>query len=222
MNFFNSSMNFFNSSKPKTLAVSPRSSDLICGRNHGGMISATDVKTTLIKFASWLLLTTAISSCMNPSDPHKLVPGESISGGPVTNFRPKPDDVVQPTLLPDIGKWMLDPDLTPAHWIGEVYYGKTLREPINIIIVDQVANSPEEAKRHSSKPVRQRVTPVVKGTQVGIWDTSADNFMRNSRKVKIVLFRTLRISLTMIMAGSSALIVMKERIFSSAHSAVRK
>ncbi len=42
---------------------------------------------------------------------------------------------------------MLDPDLTPAHWIGEVYYGKALREPINIIIVDQVANSPDEAKR---------------------------------------------------------------------------
>lgn len=118
---------------------------------QNGMISATGVKPTLIKFVLSLILTTVISSCLNPSDqtfdPHKRVPGEPIGEGSVTNFRPKPDDVVQPTLLPNIGKWMLDPDLTPAHWIGEVYYGKTLREPINIIIVDQVANSPEEAKK---------------------------------------------------------------------------
>lgn len=170
-------MNFFNSSKPKAPAVSPRSDDLICRRNHGGIISAIATKNTLIKVVSWLMLTPVISSCTVPFgqmfDPRKPNTGKSSSGAPIANFRPNPEDVVQPMLLPAIGKlsspitsfqpkpenvvqlrllpaigkWMLDPDLTPAHWIGEVYYGKDLREPINIIMVDQVANSPEEAKR---------------------------------------------------------------------------
>lgn len=170
-------MNFFNSSRLKAPAVSLRSSDVIGERNHGSIILATDINITLIKFASWLILTMAISSCTAPasqmSDPQKpgtseatgrgpvanfrpkpedvaqpmLLPAIGKLKGPVTNFQPKPEDVVQLTLLPSIGKWMLDPDLTPAHWIGEVYDGKALREPINIIIVDQGATSPEDAKR---------------------------------------------------------------------------
>lgn len=101
-------------------------------------------------FAIWLICA-VVTSCTTSSNQTTVLQkpdaNESISGASVANFRPAPDDVARPALLPEIGKWMLDPDRTPAHWIGEIYHGKTLREPINIIIVDQAANSPEEAKQ---------------------------------------------------------------------------
>ncbi len=54
-------------------------------------------------------------------------------------------EAVTPRGFPSVGKWMLDTDLTPAHWLGEKYYGKNLREPINIIIIDGFATSPRNA-----------------------------------------------------------------------------
>ena len=50
--------------------------------------------------------------------------------------------------LPDLslGRWMIAPDLAPAHWIGEVDGGKRFREPINVIIEDRVSAAPEEAR----------------------------------------------------------------------------
>jgi hypothetical protein len=57
------------------------------------------------------------------------------------------DNAVRPLGLPAIGKWMLAADGTPAHWLGEVYQGKRLREPINVIIVDEGAASAEDAKK---------------------------------------------------------------------------
>jgi hypothetical protein len=56
-------------------------------------------------------------------------------------------DVVTPPGLPAIGKWMVDRAGTIAHWLGEQYEGKRLREPINVILVDTAAKSAEEAKR---------------------------------------------------------------------------
>jgi hypothetical protein len=55
-------------------------------------------------------------------------------------------NLVTPLTLPEMGKWMLSPDGAPAHWLGEIYQGKILREPINVIIVDEAANSAEDAK----------------------------------------------------------------------------
>lgn len=37
-----------------------------------------------------------------------------------------------------IGKWMIAPDKLPARWLDSTYLGKSLREPINIIIVDEI------------------------------------------------------------------------------------
>jgi hypothetical protein len=42
---------------------------------------------------------------------------------------------------------MLAADGTPAHWLGEVYQGKRLREPINVVIVMRGAASAEDAKK---------------------------------------------------------------------------
>ena len=48
--------------------------------------------------------------------------------------------------LPELGKWMLDHRGSPAHWLGEIYLGKKLREPINVVIVDPHAASVDHAK----------------------------------------------------------------------------
>lgn len=67
---------------------------------------------------------------------------------------PKPDSLaiaaareeVLPTGLPRVGKWMIAPDSAPAHWLNEIYEGKHLREPINVIILDSAANSVVHAR----------------------------------------------------------------------------
>jgi len=60
-------------------------------------------------------------------------------------------EVSQPAGLPAIGKWMLDSALQPAHWLGEIYRDKSLREPINIILADAVAKSSAEATERLEK-----------------------------------------------------------------------
>lgn len=55
------------------------------------------------------------------------------------------DAVATPSGLPAIGKWMIDGQGTVAHWLGEIYQGRRLYEPINVILVDAVAASAEEA-----------------------------------------------------------------------------
>ena len=54
-------------------------------------------------------------------------------------------DEASPAGLPPIGKWMLAPDDAPARWLNQIYYGKNLREPINVIIVDRAAKSAADA-----------------------------------------------------------------------------
>jgi hypothetical protein len=66
--------------------------------------------------------------------------GESRPGSPAA--------VAHPEGLPSIGKWMFDAQSQPAHWLGELYNGKHLREPINVIILDTTAQSADEAHEH--------------------------------------------------------------------------
>jgi hypothetical protein len=58
-----------------------------------------------------------------------------------------PIDIAHPENLPAVGKWMIDRGGSIAHWLGEVFEGKALREPINVILVDEVASDAENAKR---------------------------------------------------------------------------
>jgi len=60
-------------------------------------------------------------------------------------FTAAPAELAQPPGLPPFGKWMLDPDRTPAHWLGEIYDGKPLREPINVVLIDAAAATAEQA-----------------------------------------------------------------------------
>ena len=63
-----------------------------------------------------------------------------------TTYRVAPSDAVQD--VPDIGvvgKWMVTKTLENATWLGYGLKGRTLREPINVLLLDKVATTPEEA-----------------------------------------------------------------------------
>lgn len=68
-------------------------------------------------------------------------------GGEAPAFAFGPDDVASPDGLPRIGRWMIAPDGTIAHWLGGRYEGKHIREPINVILVDAGAATAEDAER---------------------------------------------------------------------------
>jgi hypothetical protein len=57
---------------------------------------------------------------------------------------PSPGDVVD-TPYGSVGKWMLNPDGSVANWGGQTYGDKTLREPVNVIIVDPNSKTPGES-----------------------------------------------------------------------------
>jgi hypothetical protein len=72
------------------------------------------------------------------------------------------DQSASPPGLPAIGKWMLTARGVPSDWLGEIYHGRHLREPINVIIVDTVAADATEAKArliaaatHAGYPIRR-------------------------------------------------------------------
>ncbi len=54
-------------------------------------------------------------------------------------------NLATPPDLPEIGKWMLDRDGVAAHWLGERVRGRSLREPINVILIDEAALTKDEA-----------------------------------------------------------------------------
>jgi hypothetical protein len=69
------------------------------------------------------------------------------------SFAQRPDEVHLAKDMPSIhslaiGKWMIAPDKRPARWLDSKYFGKSLREPINIIIVDERTSDPGEAKKN--------------------------------------------------------------------------
>jgi hypothetical protein len=77
-----------------------------------------------------------LSGCASPNEVTPIAP----------SWRPVPEAVAYPRGLPEMGKWMFDAQYQPAHWLGELYRGKRLREPINVIIVDTAAQSVAEAR----------------------------------------------------------------------------
>lgn len=54
-------------------------------------------------------------------------------------------ETADPPGLPSIGKWMLTAQGVPSDWLGEIYQGKVLREPINVILIDEAAASGPDA-----------------------------------------------------------------------------
>lgn len=78
-----------------------------------------------------------------------LGPGGAAAPQAVT-FQPGPGDVFRDVPdVGDLGLWLLTggpgTPLTRAVWNGEPYRGRTLREPINLILIDRFARTPEQA-----------------------------------------------------------------------------
>lgn len=56
-------------------------------------------------------------------------------------------DTVCPESCPCTGRWMLEPDSLPAHWLGVKWKGRILLEPINLLISDSLATSRTESRQ---------------------------------------------------------------------------
>lgn len=69
-------------------------------------------------------------------------------------YQPQPADVATVGEWPAIGKWMIDRHLRPAQWLGARVQGKTLREPINVLLVDSFATSADEARTRLQEACR--------------------------------------------------------------------
>jgi hypothetical protein len=63
-----------------------------------------------------------------------------------SHFTPDITDIATPEGLPAVGKWMYQSDMQKAHWLGVKWEGKNLIESINIILIDEISGSVEEAK----------------------------------------------------------------------------
>jgi len=81
---------------------------------------------------------------------------------------PEPShETADPPGLPAIGKWMLTAQGVPSDWLGEIYEGKILREPINVIIVDEAAASPQDATARLLEAAARAGYPVRLGHSAG-------------------------------------------------------
>jgi hypothetical protein len=84
---------------------------------------------------------TSIGSLFHPA-PTPVVPLPP--PGAATTETPLPGDTV-PTKYGDIGKWMLQSNGKISNYGGQPYNGKTLDEPVNVIIVDPNSKSAAES-----------------------------------------------------------------------------
>jgi hypothetical protein len=89
-----------------------------------------------------LVVTATLVAAQESSRKHGAHNGRPVVNAPLTS-----SDMVKPDGLPEIGKWMIDRDGTVAHWLGEIYEGKHLREPINVILVDAGAAGADHARQ---------------------------------------------------------------------------
>lgn len=64
---------------------------------------------------------------------------------PETAAKGESGELRAPSGFPSIGLWMITRDAKVADWLGQSFRGKKLLEPINIIIMDGLAASAEEA-----------------------------------------------------------------------------
>jgi hypothetical protein len=101
----------------------------------------------------------------SPANSQQAPTGDSMP--PVPEYWTSGKAFEPPPGLPDIGKWMLTRQGIPSDWLGEIYEGKNLREPINVIIVDQAAASAEEARSRLLASAAQAGYPVRFGHSTG-------------------------------------------------------
>lgn len=66
-----------------------------------------------------------------------------------------------------IGKWMIDPDGQPARWLGYQLDDHALREPINVVLLDPLARTPQEAAARLSAAMSAAGYPARSGHSTG-------------------------------------------------------
>jgi hypothetical protein len=71
--------------------------------------------------------------------------------------------------LPFFGKWMYQHDLQKAHWLGVPWEGKTLIEPINLVLIDPVSKSADEAVDRLCENFRKAGYPNRSHHSSGYW-----------------------------------------------------
>jgi hypothetical protein len=119
-------------------------------------------RTPLLLAAALLVLPLSARAEQGPmpsssSQDHETAVGPWVSGANLST----------PPGFPAIGKWMLGPDGAAAHWLGERYRGKGLREPINVVIVDEAARDAAEATARVLAAAQAAGYPVRMGHSTG-------------------------------------------------------
>lgn len=64
-------------------------------------------------------------------------------------------DTLHIVSFPVLGKWMYQSDTQRAHWLGAKWEGKNLIEPVNIILIDSVSVTAEEAEENLIEKLSQ-------------------------------------------------------------------
>jgi hypothetical protein len=62
---------------------------------------------------------------------------------------------------------MIDGSGSPAHWLGEIYQGKAIREPINLVLVDAVSTNADAATRRVVEASARAGYPIRMGHSSG-------------------------------------------------------
>jgi hypothetical protein len=117
--------------------------------------------TALVVGVTLAVMATALHA--QPGAPGRGAPGAQPAGNALVTDA----DVAKPNGLPAIGKWMIDRDGTVAHWLGEIYQGKHLHEPINVILIDAGANGADDARQRLVQAATAAGYPIRFGHSAG-------------------------------------------------------
>ena len=123
--------------------------------------------------------------------------------------------------MPTLGKWMIAPQGTIAHWLGYKYQGKKLQEPINVILIDEIAKSPEEAKARLLSSCAGAGYDNMLGHSTGYAGFIGTKLYGQFPGTKIVLFRTRFFGWRIIMGAFLVRIFTRENITLSRHSVAK-
>ncbi|ADV67813.1 hypothetical protein [Deinococcus maricopensis] len=92
----------------------------------------------MFRLARPLLLPALLAACAPAVMPNNATPRTAEVLPAATDTSPVGEGVT-------VSRWMLDPKGQPASWLNTTLAGRGLREPINIILIDERAATPEEA-----------------------------------------------------------------------------
>jgi hypothetical protein len=102
------------------------------------------MKTMAVLFTSLIIIITAPVSLfeLDASNNEKVSETTTAFNSIIPHFT----DIAMPKRLPPIGKWMYRKNGEKANWLGIKWEGKNLIEPINIILLDSISKSGDEAE----------------------------------------------------------------------------